>query len=126
MSIPCSTLSPGLKYCRGLNPIPTPAGVPVEMISPGSSVIPAEMVQMYKAAADGDFRKAREIHDKYQPLFDGLFIEANPMPVKHAMEYLGVCGGRLRLPLVELTREKKAQLENVLSGCGIKKGNTSG
>ena len=41
-SITQSTLSPGFKYLGGLNPAPTPAGVPVKIISPGYSVIPED------------------------------------------------------------------------------------
>lgn len=38
------TTSPGVRKRGGLNPIPTPSGVPVAMMSPGRSVIPAEIV----------------------------------------------------------------------------------
>ena len=48
-SISMLTVSPGDRYCGGSNPSPTPDGVPVEMMSPGSSVIASEMNAMTSA-----------------------------------------------------------------------------
>lgn len=70
------------------------------IISVASNEIPAEMVQMTEAAAAGDFRTARLLHQRLLPLLVGNFIESNPGPVKFAMAAMGLCELSYRLPMV--------------------------
>jgi 4-hydroxy-tetrahydrodipicolinate synthase len=49
------------------------------------------------------------------PLFRSMFIETNPIPVKKAVELLGMAGGPVRLPLDDLDAKKTEQLKRVLA-----------
>ena len=64
---------------------------------------------------------ARERAAKLAPLFRLLFVETNPIPVKAAMDALGLCSGDLRLPLVPLTEASRSQLLAELQRLGCAK-----
>jgi 4-hydroxy-tetrahydrodipicolinate synthase len=49
------------------------------------------------------------------PIFKAAFVETNPAPIKYAMQKLGLAGGPLRLPLVEIRPASQMVLDNVLS-----------
>jgi len=84
------------------------------VISVAANVAPHLMKEMYSAFAAGDLKKAMEIHHKLSPLFDVLFIDTNPIPVKKAMNLMGLAAGEPRLPLVELSEEKTDKVRAVL------------
>ncbi len=84
------------------------------VISVAANVAPHLMKEMYSAFAAGDLKKAMEIHHKLSPLFDVLFIDTNPIPVKKAMNLMGLAAGEPRLPLVELSEEKTDKVRTVL------------
>ncbi|WP_290623558.1 MULTISPECIES: 4-hydroxy-tetrahydrodipicolinate synthase [unclassified Archaeoglobus] len=84
------------------------------VISVAANVAPHLMKEMYNALAAGNLKKAAEIHHKLSPLFDVLFIDTNPIPVKKAMNLMGLAAGRPRLPLVELSEEKTDKVRAVL------------
>jgi 4-hydroxy-tetrahydrodipicolinate synthase len=92
------------------------------VVSVASNLLPRAMVALQRAAEKGDLTKARELNEKYSPLFRDLFVESNPVPVKYALAALGVCEPTVRLPLVELSRESAAKLSESLRDCGIQKG----
>src|SRR5690606_32558214 len=77
------------------------------VVSVASNLIPAEMVAIQKAVESGDLAAARELHRKYFPLFRRLFIESNPVPAKHALSRMGLCGPTVREPLIEMTLQSK-------------------
>ncbi|CAB3287116.1 4-hydroxy-tetrahydrodipicolinate synthase [Methanocaldococcus lauensis] len=89
------------------------------VISVVANIIPKEFVEMVDSALKGDFEKAREIHYKLFPLMKAMFIEANPIPVKTALNMIGRPAGELRLPLCEMSEEHKKILENVLRDLGL-------
>ncbi|AEA47930.1 4-hydroxy-tetrahydrodipicolinate synthase [Archaeoglobus veneficus] len=89
------------------------------VISVAANVAPQLMKEMYLAFKNGDVAKARELHYKLMPLFSALFIDTNPIPVKKAMELMGLAAGKPRLPLVELNEEKTAKLKDVLVSLGL-------
>ncbi|MBO5644235.1 MAG: 4-hydroxy-tetrahydrodipicolinate synthase [Lentisphaeria bacterium] len=89
------------------------------IISVASNIIPGELSEMVQLALDGDFVAARKIHAKYYRLFCDLFIESNPIPVKAAMEMLGMGKAEYRLPLCELSEKNAAVLKDTLKGCGL-------
>jgi len=72
------------------------------------------MKDMYNAFKSGNLELARELHYKLMPLFEVLFIDTNPIPVKKALELMGLAAGKPRLPLVELSKEKTEKLKEVL------------
>lgn len=89
------------------------------IISVASNIIPGELSEMVQLALDGDFVAARKIHAKYYRLFCDLFIESNPIPVKAAMEMLGMGKAEYRLPLCEVSEKNAAVLKDTLKGCGL-------
>ena len=84
------------------------------VISVAANVAPHFMKEMFNAFKAGNIEKAREMHHKLTPLFNALFIDTNPIPVKKALELMGLAAGKPRLPLVELSQEKTEKLKAVL------------
>lgn len=91
------------------------AGLGVGTAGVAATVDPGRMVAMYNAIKQGDYKKALALHYALFPLIRSMFIDTNPIPVKKAMELLGMAGGPVRLPLDELDAEKTLQLKKVLS-----------
>jgi 4-hydroxy-tetrahydrodipicolinate synthase len=73
------------------------------VIATSSNVIPREMHELAAAALAGDFARAKEIHYKFLPLMRALFLETNPIPLKHALGLMGKCSPELRMPLTPLS-----------------------
>jgi 4-hydroxy-tetrahydrodipicolinate synthase len=90
------------------------------VISVAANVDPARMVAMYEAVKQGDYQKALVLHYAMSPLFRSMFIDTNPIPVKKAVELIGLAGGPVRLPLDELDAKKAEQLKKVLATIPIK------
>jgi 4-hydroxy-tetrahydrodipicolinate synthase len=85
------------------------------VISVAANVDPARMVAMYDAIQHGDYQKALVLHFALSPLFRSMFIDTNPIPVKKAVELLGMAGGPVRLPLDELDAKRTEQLRKVIA-----------
>ncbi|MEW6027741.1 MAG: 4-hydroxy-tetrahydrodipicolinate synthase [Planctomycetota bacterium] len=90
------------------------------VISVASNIIPAEVVRMIDLYNDGDFKHAKELHLKLQPLFKALFIESNPIPVKTAMKMFGLLKqDQMRLPLCAMGKKNAEKLKNTLKDYGL-------
>jgi 4-hydroxy-tetrahydrodipicolinate synthase len=85
------------------------------VISVAANVVPKETAAMCAAALAGDFKKARRLHLGLFPLVKALFVETNPIPVKAALEMMGLCGGAPRLPLTPLAAANRAALRRALA-----------
>ena len=83
-------------------------------ISVVSNVAPADMAAMWDAAAAGDWKKARELHYKVFPLSEGLFIEANPIPVKAALAMMDKISDEIRAPLYPMTGANREKVRKIL------------
>jgi 4-hydroxy-tetrahydrodipicolinate synthase len=68
---------------------------------------------------DGDFKSAAKLHLKYLDLMNKLFIDVNPIPLKEAMNLLGMDAGVCRLPLVRMEQSKINALEASLKNAGL-------
>jgi len=88
------------------------------VISVAANVIPSEMAELV-SSFPADIARSRELHYKYWRLFKDLFIETNPIPVKAAMEMMGLLDFKVRLPLSEMSEANKQVLRSTLSGCGL-------
>ena len=88
------------------------------VISVAANVDPARMVQMYESFRAGDLARAQDLHYKLAVLMRAMFIDTNPIPVKKAVELIGMAAGPVRLPLDELDRAKTEQLRKVLVNYG--------
>ena len=89
------------------------------VISVVSNIIPSVIAEMTKFCLDGDFSNAAKLHLKYLDIMDKLFIEVNPMPVKAAMNLMGMDVGDPRLPLCDLAPENLEKLKKSLADIGL-------
>ena len=89
------------------------------VISTIANVTPQLMKQMVTAQAEGDAEAAKAINARLQPLMKELFITANPIMVKKALELIGFPVGGLRLPLIEANEEQTESLKKVLREVGV-------
>lgn len=88
------------------------------VISVAANVIPSEMAELVRSF-QSNMELSRELHYKYWRLFKDLFIETNPIPVKTAMEMMGLLDFEIRLPLCEMSEANKQVLRATLSDCGL-------
>ncbi len=88
-------------------------------ISVTANIAPKLMHEMCKAALAGNIEQAMRIQFQLMPLHKHLFVEANPIPVKWAMQRLGLCGGTLRLPLTTLAQTNQSVVESALQAAGL-------
>ena len=84
-------------------------------ISVVSNVAPADMAAMWDNAAAGNWNKARELHYKLFPLSEGLFIEANPIPVKAALAMMGKIADEIRPPLYPMAGANREKVRKILA-----------
>jgi 4-hydroxy-tetrahydrodipicolinate synthase len=89
------------------------------VISVVSNVAPALMSGMWDAAVAGDWTRARQIHYRLLPLGEGLFVEANPIPVKAALAMMGRITEEIRPPLYPLAEQHRARLRAQLDDLGL-------
>jgi len=90
------------------------------VISVASNIMPKEVSQMVDFWVKGDIESARKLHLKLFPLFKGIFIETNPIPVKKALYHMGIIENDIRLPLVEMTPEGTEKLRKILLDLNVK------
>lgn len=82
------------------------------VISVLSNVAPKETHDIVAKYLNGDVKESRDLQLKYLPLIHALFSEVNPIPVKKALNLMGMNVGTLRMPLTEMSPEKTALLED--------------
>lgn len=88
------------------------------VISVVAHVVGNEMQAMIKAFLAGDFREATRMHCRLYPVFKGMFMTSNPVPIKEACNMLGLNVGTVRLPLVGATESEKAAIRKLLIDTG--------
>jgi 4-hydroxy-tetrahydrodipicolinate synthase len=90
------------------------------VISVVGNVIPADMLAMINAFAQGDIAKAQEWHQRLFPLCrDMLGLATNPIPIKAAMKLLGRDTGELRMPMTPLDAASEGKLRQTLTAYGL-------
>jgi 4-hydroxy-tetrahydrodipicolinate synthase len=82
----------------------------VGIVSVASHVIGNEMQEMVSAFLNGDIKEAAKKHQQLLPLMEGLFKAPSPAPVKTALQIKGLDVGSVRLPLVPLNEQERAQI----------------
>jgi 4-hydroxy-tetrahydrodipicolinate synthase len=88
------------------------------VVSVTSNIAPAAMALMCKAAIAGEADQAQELDAPLSGLHRDLFVESNPIPVKWALQRMGLIEGGLRLPLVGLTAANQPAVEAALRQAG--------
>jgi 4-hydroxy-tetrahydrodipicolinate synthase len=88
-------------------------------ISVTANVAPRAMHEMCAAALRGDRAEAERINNQLMPLHQNLFLEANPIPVKWALQQMGLIRGGIRLPLTPLAESCHAPLREAMQQAGV-------
>ena len=85
------------------------------VISVASNLAPGLMEEFVSAALGGDLAKAAELDRKLMPLYDGCFVESNPIPAKAGLSLLGLCTAEMRLPLTEAVPSTFDAMKRILA-----------
>jgi 4-hydroxy-tetrahydrodipicolinate synthase len=88
-------------------------------ISVTANVAPKAMSELCAAALRGDAATAHTLNDRLMPLHQKLFVEANPIPVKWALQAIGRIGGGIRLPLTPLSETAQPVVRMALQQAGV-------
>ena len=89
------------------------------VISVLANILPTETHDMAMAYLNGDVKKARDMQIKYLDFINALFIETNPIPIKEAMNLVGLNVGGYRLPLCPMAEDTKAVLKSEMEKLGL-------
>ncbi len=90
------------------------------VISVASHVIPREMLNWKKLVKTGKYAEADADLKKHRALIDHLFVEANPIPVKMALYYMGLIKSpELRLPLVSMSEDLAQKMKQEMKSLGV-------
>ena len=88
-------------------------------VSVTANIAPRLMHELCVAAIAGDARKAMDIQRRLMPVHKNLFVEANPIPLKWAMQRMDLCGGTMRLPLTPMSNHLEPLVEAALKDSGL-------
>lgn len=91
----------------------------IGVISVLSNILPRETHDICAKYMAGDGKGSLELQLKYLDLINTLFCEVNPIPVKKATEFMGLCNGKMRTPLTEMEPEHAEKLANLMRETGI-------
>ena len=89
------------------------------VISVVANVAPEAIHDMCQKFFDGDVAGAAKIQREIEELFELLFCEVNPIPVKKAVELMGFSAGPLRMPLTEMTPANTEKLRKAMADFGV-------
>ena len=85
------------------------------VISVAANVVPCQFREFCHAALAGSIERARELDNKLQPLYEALFVESNPIPIKWALQQMGKIKKGIRLPLTWLEPQHEGMIKQVLT-----------
>jgi len=89
------------------------------VISVASNVAPREVSKQVDLFRAGDLAGARKQHQFLTPLYEALFVESNPGPVKYAMSVRGIMSPEIRLPFVQPTEASMQRIRKALAEVGV-------
>lgn len=89
------------------------------IISVASNLVPGRMVEFVHAALEGNFLRARELHYSLLPLFKGIFLETNPIPIKAALVMKNMMEEVYRLPMCPMSADNKQKLRDILANLKV-------
>ena len=87
----------------------------VGVVSVAAHLAGPQIRRMVQAIKSGDADEAQRLHDGLSPLFEALFLEPNPMPLKAGVNELWGKVGRPRLPLISASDDTRAQIEAAMA-----------
>lgn len=89
------------------------------VVSVVANIIPKDVALMIESFLNGNIEKATRLHLKMLPLVKAMFIETNPIPVKTAMNLLGMRAGNPRLPLWKASLKSVRIIRKALKDYGL-------
>ncbi len=91
------------------------------VISVVCNIMPELMINMTHACLDDDYKTASKLQVDYMDFIDSLFIEVNPIPIKCAMNLVGMEAGPLRLPLCDMSEKNLETMKTAMKRVGLLK-----
>lgn len=88
------------------------------VISVASNILPKEISDFVSLGLDGKFQEMQAEQKRLSEVFNVIFVDTNPIPIKHVMNWKGLSAGGYRLPLCETSDENKRKIEEVFSKLG--------
>lgn len=89
------------------------------VISVAGHIVGKRIQDMIAAFNNGDKNKAQTLHLELMPFFKIIFVTTNPIPIKEAVNLIGISAGPVRLPLVPVTENERDQLKIVMQSIGV-------
>jgi 4-hydroxy-tetrahydrodipicolinate synthase len=89
------------------------------VVSIASHLVGNEILAMIEAFSNGNNERAVDLHKQLFPIFKGLFIATNPVPLKEALNHLGQNVGGIRLPLIEANETERKFIQELLSNAKL-------
>ncbi len=84
------------------------------VVSVASNIIPGRIAEMVEYALTGNFEEAEKINSHLERIFEDLFVETNPIPIKYVAHKMGKCGLNYRLPMCEPSSEACEKLDQLI------------
>ncbi|HNP34981.1 MAG TPA: 4-hydroxy-tetrahydrodipicolinate synthase [Woeseiaceae bacterium] len=91
------------------------------VVTVSGNVVPAAMSRLCRLVREGETAAAEKLDATLQALNKALFIESNPIPVKWALEQMGMIGAGIRLPLTPYSAQYHEQMRAALAEAGVTK-----
>ncbi len=92
----------------------------IGVISVTANIIPEDTHNLVHSFLNGDIETSRKLQLKAMELCHALFCEVNPIPVKKAVELMGLCNGYVRMPMTEMEAKNVERLKKAMVEYGIK------
>jgi 4-hydroxy-tetrahydrodipicolinate synthase len=89
------------------------------VVSVASHLVGIQLAALIRSYLEGDGTGAAEIHHSLMPLVDALFATSSPIPLKYALNRIGMPVGETRLPLVPIDDKSRAVMDAALAGLRI-------
>ena len=96
------------------------------VISVLSNLVPNAVKQISQLCLTGNFADAAALHRRLFPLMRSMFLDGNPVGIKHAMKFAGMDTGELRLPLWEASESTKRAIESLMTELDVTGGRLVG
>src|SRR5207247_22873 len=84
-----------------------------------SHIVGAEMRQIYESMGSGEAARARELDSALRPIYQATSVTSNPIPIKAALEMLGIVDGHMRLPMVPASQRERTVIRAALEQHGL-------
>lgn len=84
-----------------------------------SHLVGKQMRSIYDLVLSGDLESAKAENERLESLYAALAVTTNPIPIKAALESVGLCDSRMRLPMVPANEDERREIDAALTDLGI-------